>query len=52
MTMKQNLENYEKRMKQIKEDEDKHVRILGIEIQALRSRIPKQKIYFGKVKIE
>jgi hypothetical protein len=39
-------------MKQLKENEDNHIRVIGIEIQALRSRIRKQKIYFGKVKTE
>ena len=45
-------EDHDKKMEEMKISQDEFIKVLGIKIQAIRSRIPKRKLYFGKVKIE
>ena len=50
--MEKIYEDHDKKMEEMKISQDAFVEVLGIKIQAIRSRIPKRQLYFGKVKIE
>ena len=50
--MKEIEEDHEKIMKEIYENHEKNMEGYAIRRQSLLQRIPKRKIYFGKVKTE